>query len=124
IKLAQAVGPFKHPLNRLAAKLFLSRCNRVFARGAITAQHLEQLGLRRDRWERSIDVAFLYEPRYSLSRENEDRPAGLGETLRSWRQEGCPVIGIIPSALVDDKFTAEARDYAALLTDLFATGAE
>lgn len=124
IKLAQAVGPFKHPLNRLAAKLFLSRCNRVFARGAITAQHLEQLGLRRDRWERSIDVAFLYEPRYSLSRENEDRLAGLVETLRSWRQEGCPVIGIIPSSLVDDKFTAEARDYAALLTDLFATGAE
>lgn len=124
IKLAQAVGPFRNPINRVAARVFLGKCQRVFARGAITASHLEQLRLPRAKWDLSTDVAFLYEPRYSLSRENEDRLAELTETLRAWRSEGCPVIGIIPSSLVDDKFTAEGRDYVALLTELFSDGTD
>lgn len=124
IKLAQAVGPFKNPINRVAARIFLGKCQHVFARGAITASHLEQLRLPRAKWDLSTDVAFLYEPRYSLSRENEDRLAALTATLRGWRDEGCPVIGIIPSSLVDDKFTAEGRDYAALLIDLFSSGTD
>jgi polysaccharide pyruvyl transferase WcaK-like protein len=36
VKCAQAIGPFTHPLNRAAARLFLPRMRTIVTRGAIT----------------------------------------------------------------------------------------
>jgi len=118
IKLAQALGPFKNPLNRICAKLFLPRCRHIYARGAITASHLEELKLSPTKWDLSADIAFLYDPRFSLSSENADRVLELEATLRRWRNEGCGILGVIPSALVYEKSARAGRDYIGPLLKL------
>lgn len=45
-KLAQALGPFREPLNRMLAKFVLSRCAIVIARGARSFSFLQELGLK------------------------------------------------------------------------------
>lgn len=44
-KLSQALGPFRQPMNRLAARFALSRCNLVIGRGEATGRALKDLGL-------------------------------------------------------------------------------
>jgi polysaccharide pyruvyl transferase WcaK-like protein len=118
VKLAQALGPFKNPLNRLCAKLFLPRCSHVYARGDITASHLEDLKLPRAKWDLSADVAFLYEPEFSLSSENETQVAVLDQQLLRWRDEGASVIGIIPSSLVAEKSDGYVQHFTTLVRAL------
>lgn len=44
-KLAQAMGPFRTPLNRWAARFVLDRCAVVVARGAATLEYLHDAGI-------------------------------------------------------------------------------
>lgn len=118
INLAQALGPFKNPLVRLSARLFLPRCARIYARGAVTAEHLRDLGLPADRWERADDVAFLYKPEYSLSAENDALIDMLGARLDARRAAGDVIVGLVPSSLVLTKVTKTGRDYLAVLLDV------
>lgn len=59
VKVAQAMGPFRHRANRLAARLVLRRLGGVLARGRGTREYLEELGVRHD--GTAADVAFLME---------------------------------------------------------------
>lgn len=111
VKLAQAVGPFKNPLNRFVSKRFLSRCRKVYARGKITADYIRDLGLPDDRWDTAADIAFLYRPEYNLSIENPYKVTALVEQLASIRAEGRMVIGLSPSSLVYQKSRKNDRDY-------------
>lgn len=45
VKVAQAMGPFHNPLNRICAKLFLPRFRLIVARGAVTRNYLDSLNL-------------------------------------------------------------------------------
>ncbi len=45
IKCAQAMGPFREPANRAAARLLLPRVTAIVSRGAVTHDHLLDLGL-------------------------------------------------------------------------------
>lgn len=45
VKVAQAMGPFQNPLNRICAKLFLPRLRLIAARGAATRKYLDSLKL-------------------------------------------------------------------------------
>lgn len=44
-KLAQAMGPFRTPINRWVARFVLNRCAVVVARGAATLNHLHEVGI-------------------------------------------------------------------------------
>lgn len=59
VKIAQALGPFRNRINRLAARASLSRVRWVGLRGAETARSIEALGLTNV--EEAADVAFLLE---------------------------------------------------------------
>lgn len=118
IKLAQALGPFKNPLTRLSARLFLPRCRRIYARGAVTAEHLRDLGLPASKWEQAADIAFLYQPEYSLTAENEDRVDALAAKLAGLRAAGQTIIGLIPSSLVHNKTAEEGGDYPGVFARL------
>lgn len=120
VKLAQAVGPFEHPLTRLASNLFLKRCHRVYARGRITASYMESLGFPSEKWELSADTALLYDPAYSLSIENVDHVDALEAELKSIRDSGKTVIGLSPSSLVQEKSAKRGKDYAGNFIDLIA----
>jgi polysaccharide pyruvyl transferase WcaK-like protein len=118
IKLAQALGPFKNPLTRLSARLFLPRCRRVYARGAVTAGHLRDLRLPASKWEQAADIGFLYQPEYSLTAENEDRVDALATRLAGLRAAGRTIIGLVPSSLVHTKTAKEGGDYAGVFVRL------
>lgn len=102
VKVAQAMGPFRGTMNRLAARQVLSRIRWIAARGAQTAEHLRALGV--DNWEPAHDVAFLME----VTQDHE-----------SWAQEVVddrPVAVVAPSMVVEDRRDAEG--YRELMTSV------
>ena len=109
VKLSQAMGPFNHRWNRVAARTLLGRCCRIFARGGISAAHLGQLGLPAALWARAADVAFSYQPEDSLSSENDELTAAL---LNRMAQPGSgPWIAFSPSVVVFEQAARQGRDY-------------
>jgi colanic acid/amylovoran biosynthesis protein len=116
VKLAQALGPFKSSINRFAAKLFLPRCNRIFARGNITDSYLRALDL--ENVSRAADVAFLYRNEYSLTVENEGKNDRLEEQLLALKAAGSKVIAIAPSSLVHQNSLKVGKDYVQSILDL------
>ncbi len=111
VKLSQAMGPFKHRLNRMAARWILARCAHVFARGSITAEHLSTLRLPQEGWSRAADVAFAYRPEYGLTEENEAAVGDMLALLDKYRQSGWTVIGLGPSEVMDARAARAGRDH-------------
>jgi len=88
VKVAQAMGPFEHRINRLAAKWVLSRLRLIVARGAATRAGLDTLGLAN-----VIDGADIA---FSLRTNPTDRMR-IAEFLPP---PGRRVIGVSPSQVV------------------------
>ena len=121
VKMAQAVGPVNKPLNRSLAKLFLFRCDHIFARGEKTAEFLRQFNFPKDKFDTVADIAFLYQPDYSLSKENEDRVNVLISRLGSVKRQGKNIIVFSPSILVERESQRKGLDYAGRFLDLIKT---
>jgi colanic acid/amylovoran biosynthesis protein len=115
IKLSQAMGPFRTTLNRILAGYFLRRCEHIFARGAITAAHLQDLGLENQKWTQAADIAMLYESAFSLSTENKEKVQDLMQKLDNVKKEGKNIIALSPSTLVMKKSQKADNRY----TDIF-----
>jgi len=115
IRLSQAMGPFRHPLNRLPARWVTRRCLHSFARGRRTATYLERLRVPADRWSVAPDVAFAYRPEYSLTSENDTQVEALREHLAGLRAAGTGIVALVPSSLVDQRMTRAGSDYVDLL---------
>jgi coenzyme F420-reducing hydrogenase beta subunit/polysaccharide pyruvyl transferase WcaK-like protein len=101
VKLAQALGPFHNPLNRMAAKIFLSRCKYIFARGATTFKHLQDLKLKN--FAQAADIAFLYRPDFSLTKENEERVTDVETKLKALKDEHKRIVAFSPSSVIYQK---------------------
>jgi colanic acid/amylovoran biosynthesis protein len=104
VKVSQALGPFRNPLNRLAARAVLPRLLLVCARGETTEGYLRGLGL--DNVARYPDVTFSYEL------ENEPAPAAL-DALPGDQE----VVGVSPSQVVYASSRRAGIDYLPLLRD-------
>ena len=63
VKFSQAMGPFKNPLVYISAKIFLSRCVRIFARGETSMHNLQALKLCGNILDSAADLAFLHKKR-------------------------------------------------------------
>jgi len=111
VKLAQAAGPFHNPLNRLLAKIFLSRCRHFFARGEKTAEFLLELGLPDEQYDLTADIAFLYQPEFSLSAENETLVQDVLERMDFARKKGKKIVVFSPSILVLNESRSRGLDY-------------
>lgn len=101
IKLAQAMGPFHNPINRLLSGIFLPKCSKIFARGYITENNLRQIKLVNV--ERAADIAFSFKNSDSLTDENEDLVEELEHRLVEMRKQNLQIIAISPSSLVYGK---------------------
>lgn len=110
VKLAQAVGPFKHACNRWCANVFLKRCQYIFARGEKSAVFLAEIGYPAQKTDTVADVAFLYRLGFSLSREND---AKVEELLASIRKRKRPLVVLSPSILVEQQCQKLGQDYGA-----------
>jgi polysaccharide pyruvyl transferase WcaK-like protein len=108
MKAAQALGPFRRPLNRAAARRVLPRLATVVARGEQTQNHLAEFGLTNVR--RGADVAF------AMRVSDQAR----GDAASELAQEGVdgPFIAISPSAVVERYCATESIDYVELMAGL------
>ncbi|MEL7626169.1 MAG: polysaccharide pyruvyl transferase family protein [Anaerolineaceae bacterium] len=122
IKLSQALGPFKTNLNRKLAKRFLPGCKRIFTRGYLTHKFVQDLPGLEAKIEQAADIAFLYDPTYSLSQENEDKVASLRSKIMEWKRAGEKVIAIVPSSLVLKRSRKQGLDYPGKLLNLYLDG--
>ncbi|HVS12594.1 MAG TPA: polysaccharide pyruvyl transferase family protein [Thermoanaerobaculia bacterium] len=104
VKVSQALGPFRHWLNRLAARAVLPRLLLVCARGEATEGYLRGLGL--SNVARYPDVTFSYQL------EAEPAPAVV-DALAADRE----VVGVSPSQVVHAASRRAGIDYLPLLRD-------
>jgi colanic acid/amylovoran biosynthesis protein len=118
VRLSQAMGPFRNPMNRFVAKQVMRHCAHSFARGRLTAAMVEQLDVPTERWSVAADVAFAYRPPYRITHENEDQVVALDAELTAVRDVGTSVVAVVPSSLVMEKLAATGGDYVELLLAL------
>lgn len=104
VKCAQAMGPFRTPLNRLAAKALLPRVAAIVSRGAVTHEHLVGLGLTNV--TAGADLAFTLEV--------TDHDAALAQDAvdMTFFDDG-EVVGVSPSAVLRKAAEAAGEDYVA-----------
>lgn len=102
-KCAQAVGPFKNPINRLVSKVFLPKAQTLVTRGRITHEFAEGLGLQN--LVAGADYAF------SLAMDGTEeqglREAGVD---LGFFEDG-EVVGVCPSVVLQKKVEARGDDY-------------
>jgi colanic acid/amylovoran biosynthesis protein len=116
IRLSQAMGPFRHPLNRLPARWVTRRSLHTFARGRLTAEFMRELGAPERSWSVAPDVAFAYRPEYRLTSENQDRVERVRQSLDRHRAAGTRIVALVPSSLVYQKMAGDGGDYVVLLS--------
>lgn len=102
-KCAQAVGPFKNPINRFVSKVFLPKAQTLVTRGRITHEFAEGLGLQN--LVAGADYAF------SLAMDGTEeqglREAGVD---LGFFEDG-EVVGVCPSVVLQKKVEARGDDY-------------
>jgi colanic acid/amylovoran biosynthesis protein len=118
IRLSQAMGPFRNPVNRLSARWVTRRSLHTFARGRLTAEFMRHLTVPPGAWSVAPDVAFAYRPEYSLTAENDDQVTKLTEHLAQVRADGTDIVALVPSSLVNRKVASAGGDYVGLLRKL------
>jgi coenzyme F420-reducing hydrogenase beta subunit/polysaccharide pyruvyl transferase WcaK-like protein len=106
VKLSQAVGPFNSPVNRQLARIFISRCQKVYPRGEFSAKYLAELEHKPEPSKVSTDIAFLYRPEYSLSCENPDKVEKLVDRLSTLQSQDKKIIIFSPSTVVLKKMSS------------------
>jgi polysaccharide pyruvyl transferase WcaK-like protein len=116
VKLAQAMGPFRHPLNRLAAHA-LRHCALVFARGEGTWDNLQELGMPEGVARRAADVAFLHRDADSITHEGAADVERMLAALDA-RPKARPIVGVCPSSVIAGKAEKEGWDYPGFLAGI------
>jgi polysaccharide pyruvyl transferase WcaK-like protein len=118
VRLSQAMGPFEHRINRLAARHALRRSARSYLRGARTAALVEPLGVDPARWRLAADLAFAYRPQDRLAAEHLDRVEAAAAQLAAWKASGAAVVAVVPSSLVLKGAERDGWDYLGALEAL------
>lgn len=102
VKCAQAMGPFREPANRWAARTFLPKMAAIVSRGAKTHEHLEEMHLTNV--TAGADLAF------TLDVTPEDAAAAEAAVDMSFFAGG-DVVGVSPSAVLRKAADARGEDY-------------
>jgi polysaccharide pyruvyl transferase WcaK-like protein len=105
-KCAQAVGPFRNPINRMAAKIFLPKAATLVTRGSITQGYAEGLGLTN--LHAGADYAF------SLELDGAEGAEVAKHFDLGFFDDG-DVVGLSPSVVLQKKVDAAGGDYAGSL---------
>lgn len=111
VKCAQAIGPFRNPVNRIVSRRFLPKIHAIVTRGRITHEFAEGFGLRN--LIRGSDSAF------ALKLSGHERES-LSQVLDlSVFDAEHKVVGVAPSFVLKRKYeAATGGDYIALMAEL------
>jgi len=102
-KCAQAVGPFRNRINRIAAKTYLPKAQTLVTRGRITHEFAEGLGL--ENLFAGADYAF------SLELDGTEEATAAESFDLSFFDDGT-VVGLSPSVVLAKKVDGRGGDYA------------
>ena len=105
-KCAQASGPFKNPINRVCAKIFLPRVHTIISRGSITDGYLRGLGLK--------NVVAGADYAFSLNLTDE-QTANAKRAVNDSFFKSKTVIGVSPSVVLQKKAEATGKDYKGII---------
>lgn len=108
VKCAQAIGPFRHPINRMAARVFLPKVRTIVTRGRVTHEFAEDFGL--SNVVEGADFAF------SLELAGTER-AEIAEQIDLTFFDG-DVVGVCPSVVLQKRVAARGGDYPAQIVEL------
>jgi len=121
IKCAQALGPFKNPVNRLVSKLVLPRIKLIIARGKKTHEHLNTLKLK--------NVVIATDYAFSLNITDKDEKEAkrvYAKLTKNIKLKNKINVGISPSVVVKKKCKKAGIDYILLMqwfiNDLISKG--
>jgi polysaccharide pyruvyl transferase WcaK-like protein len=115
VKVAQAMGPFESPINRLAARVFLPRIHRIFARGSITYSYIKPLGLANVSEGTDLALAFPSTRNLELVGSRPGQPKNSA---------GMRLVGVAPSAVAASKAAGVGINYIETLSSLIDAIAE
>lgn len=101
-KCAQAVGPFRNPINRIVSKTFLPKAHTLVTRGRITHEHAAGLGLTN--LHAGADYAF------SLEMDGTEEASVSSQIDLGFFEDG-DVVGVCPSVVLQKKVDAREGDY-------------
>lgn len=90
VKYSQALGPFKHKLNKMAATLFLPRMKLIFARGKTTENYLKSLGLN--------NVVLAADGGFCLQSRAQDQK--FTKKIKNTTFFSKKIVGISPSSVI------------------------
>ena len=107
VKLSQAMGPFRSPVNRTTARFILSRARMVFARGRKSKENLKKLGITRV--IPAADLAFILNEHVPVPNLSRD-------WLNALPRDGI-VIGVCPSQVLASFCEARGIDLVAVLSE-------
>jgi colanic acid/amylovoran biosynthesis protein len=105
-KCAQAIGPFKNPINRLMAKFILPKVHTIVARGKYTFSNLKKLGLKNI--VLGADYAFALE--FDKRKPTETSPFLDHIIFKNGR-----VVGISPSVVIKKYCDKNNVDYISIM---------
>ena len=120
VKMSQALGPFKKPVNRLAAWFMLPKCTKVWARGEQTFSYLKDAGLRGIDFALADDIAFNHKAEYALSVESSPQLEQRFAQVMQARNGVRGVVGLCPSSVVAVQSRRRGENYEAVLSELVA----
>lgn len=108
VKCAQALGSFKNPINKWAAKTYLPKMAAIVSRGAVTHKYLMDLKLTNV--VEGADYAFLLE-----MTDGEKRSAQQQIDMTFFGKE--KVVGVSPSVVMKKKVDAAGKSYVREMVD-------
>jgi coenzyme F420-reducing hydrogenase beta subunit len=112
IKYAQAMGPFNNITNKLAAKILLPHVDLIIARGKITKNYLDNLGLK--------NTVCLTEGALSLKASDKlvsNKIKDLVKQITIKKKKKYTIIGIAPSSVVYQYCKKNNKDYIKIISD-------
>ncbi len=108
VKCAQALGPFKNPINNLVSRVFLPRMAAIVSRGSITHSYLD--GLKLSNVTAGADYAFSLDV-------TADEAATAESKYDKQLLAGKKVVGVSPSVVMQKKVDASGGDYSREMVD-------
>jgi len=117
VKLAQGLGTYKNAVNRFCAKWILGSCTKVFARGTYSFKYTSQLGIK-ENLDQASDIAFLYEPEYTLTDENKSYVKNIAEQLDELRNTKQKILTISVSSVVNSKCVKHNINYIKIMAQI------
>lgn len=109
VKCAQALGPFKNPINRFVSKIILPKVGLIVARGDYTRKNLDALKLK--------NVVDGADYAFSLEVTAKSKETANKILKNDFYKVNKPLVGVSPSVVIKKRIEKQGLDYTKINVD-------